>query len=316
MSTFTSELDRPVSECNGFLRLPKVFIMRYLPTAPAIYLKVLIVAWEACYGQKTTSWLGYRKIAERAGVCESTVKNAMRYWQNKGVIKVVHRYLRDANDFLDFRSERSAEYSIQTSNLIVFRLTAQATKPDITPASADGGGLPTQPQGGYTDTLGSGLPAQPQIRQAPLNHTIEEDKQTDVTSLSVEPNQVENHQPETNTDSMIAITLLANVTKRKLEDISKPERNHLKYLLAHYPLSDVLDALRETGAYNRNEKPVQSFLRFATKILKNWLANGKRMSDKAAAAPTTRYLRNPEQAAYYAKFAKLEEKWFDIQALA
>lgn len=106
---------------SGHTVVPNRFIIHFMPKAPGNFVKIYLAGLMRCFGHRNSQYVSVKTLAEEQGISVRVVQRAWAYWEERGLIRRVPRYLRDPKNPRDYKLEPDSEYKYQTSNLIVFR---------------------------------------------------------------------------------------------------------------------------------------------------------------------------------------------------
>lgn len=253
------EFDEDDGSSAGFTTIQNVFFTHFMPEAQGNYVKVYLAGLMRCFGARSEQWASVSTIAEEQKVSEKTVRRAWAYWEEKGLVRRIPRFIRDRSNPMDYRTQPDNEYRIQTSNIIKFRRNLLAL------VEHSFGGGHQRPGGVVTDDQG-GLDTHDQGGWSPV---------------TTKERQIEEQQIEEGQDDMTMVGLVESYFEIAFD--RKPAGAELRSLLAlaeEYSIEWLTAAMLE-GALQSNIRTIKAPIRYIEGVMKNWKTEGVRITDIA-----------------------------------
>ncbi len=242
----------------GFTTLQNAFILHHMPEAPGNYVKVYLSGLMRCFGSRTDQWASASTIAEEQNLCPKTVRRAWQHWEEKGLVQIIPRYLKDPKNQHDYKTEPDKEYCHQSSNIIRFRRNIQA---------------PIREKSEQTNPLDTAV-RPPWTPVSTKELQLEELKERQDKTLSGPVPSVDKNPVKEEELNLALIKIEENFGR----PLSKSERKFLFRLLREHGSEDVDFAIGELEL-QKELRPIQNPLRYIKGVLKNWEREGRRLTD-------------------------------------
>lgn len=322
----------------GFTAIPNYLLNGAMKDcANRTFNHVLTVIISKCYGDKKAMWYSHAALAKAAGVSVSTIKRALKYWSDKGILKIYSRFLRDINKPSDWKTERDVEYYIPTSNLVclTFDKPKKVSRPskDMSQAEQGGGSTQNYPGGFKAELQNNPTMVEEHKEKKDIQDEDKSSPSIDIApsydvigaSQSFEPNdshvEASDNLPDSPEALKTALSMYCTLTRKKKLEVGRSERRHLERLVLKYGKVDVVAALSEISI-QMESRAIDSPLRYCEGILKCWASEGKRTTVCSKDKPNERRFkptgdpwydsnRRPEDMSYYAKYIEMERAMLD-----
>lgn len=247
---------------EGYTVVQNAFIKRFMPSAPGDMVKVYLAGLMRCYGRCGEQFASNETIAREQGLHPRYVAKAWAYWEARGLIRRLPRYLKAPGDYTDYSTTRNVTYRYQTSNLVLFtrNLAALPDKPGDCPV--DKAGVPVQASGGMSAQA-------PRRKRLPLPDTQTDTTLPDKGSVRSGSASRRTEAPWEEVEALVRV--LMDATERLLPcEVGNLERTRLSNMILQYGFIDSRNALMEAYEKSVNGKvSMEKVLPYAEGILRN-----------------------------------------------